>query len=251
MQNSAVPPTHGVQTALGLSEESLRRLERLYALGALTAQIVHDLNNPLNSIAMNAELGTVLVRQSAQADIDGEKLARLFQTIVGGVGRSGQIVQDVLAFARAQRFTAEGMIDAVTLITQACDWMRILLHRKNVELDLRLQEMPALVPIHGPALQQAVIQLLQNCIDAEAKKIQISAESQHKQILLRIVDDGDGIDDSYVGQIFEPFFTTRGAQEKLGLGLSLVQHIVADHQGRVEVNSSVTDGTCFTLYLPL
>lgn len=222
-------------------EEQLRRADRLSALGALSAGMAHEIRNPLGSIRGTAEI--------LKEGIDPSDRRHEFAGIlVKEVERLNRVVENFLRFARPApaergRFSVAELIEGIVQLTSR------QAQKYAVVIDLDLQPVPA---IDGDAgqLRQAFLNLVLNAIQAmpEGGHLQISLFTKENEVVALFQDDGPGIPRENLQKIFDPFFTTR--TEGIGLGLAITQRIIEDNAGRMEVESRVGEGTCFSVYLP-
>jgi signal transduction histidine kinase len=233
--------------ALAEAEARMRQAERLASLGTLAAGIAHEVNNPLNAILMNAELGLV----SLQSERGRERLPSLLDTIIEEAQRGGSITRNVLQFSKADHFSPKGLADLNNLIARARDHVAPVLHEHNVTLDLSLEPTLPRLELNQIAMEQALVNLISNAAQSGASRVRVMTERDARHVCVTISDDGRGIPQGEIERIFDPFYTTRRSQGGSGLGLSLVHRIVADHDGTVEAHSGVGEGTQFILRLPL
>jgi signal transduction histidine kinase len=231
-------------------QERERRLilsERLATVGRMAAHIAHEVRNPLASIGLNAEL---LGDEIAER---GEEARRLVTSIIGEVDRLTEITETYLRFTRLPRPNLEReSIGAI--VASVVDLSRGELAQAGVEVAVDVAPGLPDVAADEAQLRQALINLLRNAREAIAtaavRRIDISVrEAGPGRIAIAICDSGPGIDAANLGKVFEPFFTTK--KRGTGLGLALVQQIVVDHGGRIEVASAPGAGTTFTITLPV
>ncbi|MBA2491043.1 MAG: PAS domain-containing protein [Gammaproteobacteria bacterium] len=233
--------------ALAEAEDRVRQAERLASLGTLAAGIAHEVNNPLNSILMNAELGIV----SLQNERAREKLPRLLDTIIKEARRGGAITRNVLQFAKADQFTPKRLADLNNLILRARDYVAPVLHDSTVELEFALEPALPRIELNQIALEQAMVNLINNAVQSGGSKVKIETAREKDYARVTVTDDGRGIPEAELQHIFDQFYTTRRSQGGSGLGLSLVHRIIADHDGTVEARRRKGRGTQFILRLPL
>jgi polar amino acid transport system substrate-binding protein len=141
-------------------------------------------------------------------------------------------------------------------IIQGC--LRLVANQigRRAKVKLQLDENLPKVKGNFQRLEQVVVNILINASQAIEKKmgsivIATSYREKEKENLLRISDDGKGIDAKTVKQIFDPFFTTKRNQGGTGLGLSIAYGIIKEHKGRIEVESKPGAGTTFSIYIPV
>ncbi len=222
-------------------EEQLRRADRLSALGELSAGMAHEIRNPLGSIRGTAEI--------LKEGIDPSDRRHEFAGIlVKEVERLNRVVEDFLRFARPApaergRFSAAELIEGVVQLTSR----QAQKHAVSIDCDL-----PPVPAIDGDAgqIRQAFLNLVLNAIQAMPRggRLQVSLRSQKDEVVAVFHDNGPGISAENLQKIFNPFFTTRS--EGIGLGLAITHRIIDGNGGRIEVESRVGEGTCFTVYLP-
>jgi signal transduction histidine kinase len=229
-------------------EQRLIRSERLATVGRMAAQIAHEVRNPLSSIGLNAELlGDEL---SAEAD----EARRMVASIIGEVDRLTEITETYLRFTRLPRPKLEGE-DLGALVASVVAMGRGEIAQEGITLDVDIApDLPEL-PADEAQLRQALINLVRNAREALAsapsKRIGISVVNDRLsgRLLVKVSDSGAGIDRRDLGKIFDPFFSTKA--QGTGLGLALVQQIVVDHGGQIDVDSVPGRGTTFTLAFPI
>lgn len=232
--------------ALAAQDDSVRQAERLFSIGALTGGIIHELNNPLNAILINAELGLLFLEK----EIDRDKLAKILRIIVQEVKHAGNLTRSVLDFSKMSHYAPREYTGLNKVVSRARNLASSILSRLNVKVDLQLDETLPDLYLNQPAIEQALANLIVNAAEAGATRIHLVTAQAEGYATVSVLDNGSGIPTEYMEFIFEPFFTTRQAQHKLGLGLSLVRRIVADHHGEVKVQSSPGE-TRFVVRLPL
>jgi two-component system NtrC family sensor kinase len=229
-------------------EHRLIRSERLATVGRMAAQIAHEVRNPLSSIGLNAELlGDELATEADEA-------RRMVASIIGEVDRLTEITETYLRFTRLPRPNLEGE-DLGGLVASVVAMGRGEIVQEGITLDVDIApDLPEL-PADEAQLRQALINLVRNAREALAsaptKRLGISV-AHHRpsgRLLVRVSDSGAGIDQRDLGKIFDPFFSTKA--QGTGLGLALVQQIVVDHGGQIDVESEPGRGTTFTLAFPI
>ena len=228
-------------------EDHLRQMDRLAMMGQMAAGIVHEIKNPLASISGSIQM----IREELKEDGPGDRLINL---VSREVEKLDTLLYDFITFARPSQPSEKGVaLDEVIPGT-------IELIQKNkgvagtIQWELNLE--PNLVLKMPPnELSQILWNLLTNALQAvpEGGHIRLSGrrlrEGRFRDgVEIRIGDDGPGIPEAHWKQIFEPFFTTK--EKGLGLGLSIVQKLVSQHQGIIKVNNPAEGGTEFILIFP-
>jgi two-component system NtrC family sensor kinase len=229
--------------AMAASQDKLRRAERLAAIGTLAAGIAHEINNPLGAILLSAQFA-LEVRENP------ESMAESLEQIIDYAQRSKNIIQNVLTFARTENETK-----SPEQITRVFEHVRKLNARetKDASCHMILQEANHLpdVVINRTGIEQVFINLVQNAMQAGAREVQLAAKKDGDRLICAVTDDGRGMSRAEMRRIFDPFYTSRQTEGGTGLGLSIVHGIMQSHGGTIEVDSTVGQGTTFTLTLPL
>jgi signal transduction histidine kinase len=232
-----------------LHGNQIQRAERLFSLGNLVSGVCHELNNTLNALSMNAELGLLLL--SKDQDKDQDKLKSIFRTMVEEVKRSGTLTRGILDFSKKGNYAPTQNGDLNDALARAKKLTDSLLRRSKSQLELQQDNDLPELPLSLVAVAQAVANIIHNAVEAGASHVRIGTEYDKTNILLTVTDNGSGISTQVLPHIFEPFFTTRATQGNLGLGLSLTQRIIRDHDGQIDVHSLPDTGTRFVVKLPL
>lgn len=255
------PDTYDVTHVITVGEDvtvrveaihAVGRAEKLAAVGRLAAGVVHEINNPLATIAACAEALEHRIEEGAFDNVDGvEDLNEYLGLIKSEAFRCKSITTGLLDFSRV-RTGERNPIDIGDILKSSAN---LLTHQKrgeNIEIELDISESLPQVKADGGQLQQAIIALATNAIDAmpEGGKLTLSAASNGKRIAIEIKDTGVGIPTENMAKIFEPFFTTKEVGKGTGLGLAVCYGIITDHGGRLSVRSNVGKGTTFTIFLP-
>ena len=221
-------------------ETELRRQDRLAALGKAVAGVAHEIRNPLNSIKLTLEL---LDRRLRKGTVHRDEVAGA----VSEVDRLDEIVARLLAFGRPA-LADRRVQDLAPLVKQAVSLVHEPSRQKEIEIEITGKD--AAADIDGPQIQQVLINLLLNAIEASppGATIQISIEASNGTLTLAVTDHGPGIPLDARPHVFDVYFTTK--PEGVGLGLSVSREIVANHGGRLEFDTS-DSGTSFRMHLPL
>lgn len=226
-----------------LHRREMARAGQLATVGELASGVAHEIKNPLVGISN----GMDLVRRRIG---DDPALSPIMEEMDRQLERIGDAVRDLLAFARpAQPSLAPTDPDhvarrAVRLVAPAAESRGV-----RIATDLQGEGDPA--SLDEELVRQALVNLLMNAVHAteEGGSVVLSTRSDGTWVRIAVRDEGRGIKPGDRGQIFKPFFTTR--HSGTGLGLSITKEIVERHGGRIEVSTTVGEGSMFTLVLPL
>ena len=236
----------------------LVQAEKMAALGRLAAGVAHDFNNLLTVINGNSDLAL----QQLQS---GDPQFAPFSEILSAGERAADLVRQLLAFTRKQVLRPELLSVNATVTTLEQMLRRVIGDNINIVISLD-PDIPAVL-VDRPQFEQVVMNLAVNARDAMpyggTLKMQtgqrylgeVCATCQAgtrpgRYVEFTVRDTGTGIDRDTLAQIFEPFFSTKGVGKGTGLGLSMVQGIVIQSGGHIEVESEVGKGSLFRLYLP-
>lgn len=231
------------------AESHLRRAERLASLGTLLSGVAHELNNPLAAIKSFAQL---LLLDERPAD-DQEAL----EVIEREAARAAKIVSDLRLVARQARRGGEARepVQLNDVVRHVLEMRGYTLQTHNVEVrDDLAPDLPPVLADRGE-LEQAVLHLVLNAEHSLAehpgeRRLTVRTRAGPSGVSLRVVDSGPGIPEEHLDRIFDPFWTTREPGKGTGLGLSMVHGIVAEHGGRIRVESEPGKGASFTIDLP-
>jgi signal transduction histidine kinase len=245
------------QRLLGKLEEA----ERFAALGRLAASVGHEINNPLAYVSMNVDLAVVeldrFVAKETYRASQSEELATLsvlFRECRVGLDRIRDVVKDLQRLSRRsdvkrETFSLNDLLDE-----------SLAMARNQVEHRARVRKLYGeLHPIVGDrsALGQVLLNLILNAAQAlpegraDANTVTLKTYLEGDHVTVEVSDTGAGISPQVLPHIFAPFYTTKPIGEGTGLGLAVSCRIVADHGGRIDVDSEVGRGSVFRVVLPV
>lgn len=229
------------------------RADKLAAVGRLAAGVVHEINNPLATIAACAEALEQRVEEGAfEGSEAAEDLAEYLELIKSEAFRCKSITTGLLDFSRL-RTGERHPIDIAEILHSSANLISHQKRGENIDFVVEVEDSLPLVNADGGQIQQAVIALATNAIDAMpgGGVLTFKASSRAYRVAIEISDTGVGIPTEDLSKIFEPFFTTKEVGKGTGLGLAVCYGIITDHGGRVSVRSTVGKGTTFTIILPI
>ena len=233
-------------TELRSLEEQVQRAQRLAALGRLAGGLAHEIRNPLGIVRAAAQmLGSELRGDARLGEYTG-----VIQTEIDRVDR---LIEQLLAYARP-RPMSRGPVQIGSLIERAVSLTRAYGAQHGVQLDIDIAPDLPVVDGDGELLHQALVNLLINGIQATPRDgevhvlAMVDMSRNGPAVVLEVRDTGRGIAEADRSRIFDPFFSTR--DDGVGLGLSIVQQIVHEHNGVITVTSESGVGTVFTVRFP-
>ncbi|HEX6534913.1 MAG TPA: ATP-binding protein [Gemmatimonadaceae bacterium] len=236
------------------AQERAAQAQKLAALGQLSAGVMHEINNPLATIGACAESMALQLQEGSVPDPLREAFAEYCQIIDHEVHRSKRIVDGLLDFSRPKA-AERGAVDVREVVDQTLFLLKHHARFRGVRVDA--SSAPGTPPIvHGnrEQLVQVLMALLLNAADAMrgrgTVRVRTTDASGGREVVIAVEDEGEGIPASAIAKLFEPFYTTKSPGRGTGLGLSICYGIVADHGGRIEVESTVGVGSTFRVRLP-
>ncbi|HXG21716.1 MAG TPA: PAS domain S-box protein [Methylomirabilota bacterium] len=227
-------------------QEHLMDRERLAAIGATAAKLVHEIGNPLNGMAVATQL--LERRLNRQRETSDEKVLAGIQLLRGEIERLSRLLQEFRSLSRQQQFTLQPT-NLITLVQEFVAMESAQYTERGVSIQQHLpQELP-LVMADEDKLKQVLLNLGKNAIEAmpDGGTLTLRLHNTGKRITLEVADTGRGIPAGV--DIFEPFVTTK--PDGTGLGLPIVRQIVAAHNGTLSYTSEPGKGTTFLITLPL
>ena len=238
--------------------------ERIQALTLLAASVAHELGNPLNALSIHLQLIEREIRKlrpsSCLVNLDNDhqkieisdiysKLEKYVSVAKGEVGRLDYIVTQFLQAIRPARpnLKKNSLND---IIEETIELLRPELKNRGQSLKLNLNEALPLAFFDAGQIKQSLINLIKNSMQAMSTggELIIKTGEAEEGVWISLTDTGCGIPQEQIKQIFEPYYTTK--EKGSGLGLMIVQRIVRDHDGRLELTSHGSKGATFRIWLP-
>ncbi|MBF0400697.1 MAG: PAS domain-containing protein [Magnetococcales bacterium] len=253
------------------------RNARLASMGFLAAGVAHEINNPNNAIHFNASLlkrgwqdalPILRAHQQTAGDfalggVSFERAVEAIPRLIDGISHSADRISSIVASLKElTRNEAGSMAHFVNVADVVRAALLLLDHQIKKYTDFLTFQLDSsgapdgLLLVWGnfQQLEQVVINLVMNALFAlpdRSKSIQVRADMLDGEVRILVEDEGCGMDDQVQSYVFDPFFTTRSDKGGTGLGLSLVQEIVTNHGGRIQLHSKPKEGTRMTVLLPL
>ncbi|MBM3820758.1 MAG: PAS domain S-box protein [Acidimicrobiia bacterium] len=228
-------------------EEQLQISEKMASIGLLAAGVAHEVNTPLTGISSF----TQMLLEGADPQ---DPRTRLLEKIERQTFRAAKIVNGLLHLSRPPSAGAieVGPVDINTVINDVLALLEHQFSLHHVKVRRELNSDPVIVLGMEHKLQQVFLNLFLNAKDAMPKGgwLSISTRLEDGRMVAEVSDTGSGIPTEYLGRIYDPFFTTKTMGQGTGLGLSITYGIVREHDGSIECESAVGQGTRFVLIFP-
>ena len=230
---------------LQAAREALLQSEKLAAMGRLTSQIAHELNNPIYGIMNTLEL--------LKTEIPPEsKRRRILELSLSETERLSEMLRNMLSFSKPEE-EARKKINVNELLEGILLMMEKQMKEANVKVVTRLEpEIPEIMASTNQ-MRQVILNLFKNAKEAMPRggTLTVRTKKEDTKVLIRIQDTGTGIPEEIRNKVFEAFFTTKQKVKGVGLGLSVCYGIIKDHGGEIRVDSKEGKGTTFTIRLPI
>ncbi|MFH2067427.1 MAG: ATP-binding protein [Pseudomonadota bacterium] len=270
--------------ALKQAQALLMQSEKMASIGQLAAGVAHEINNPIGFVSSNTktmgeyaeDLKTVICRYRALCDVLGqdggrqaeriseiqalekkldidylmEDMTNLLSECREGLDRVKKIVMDLKDFSHpGEENKVACDINAGIESTVNVIWNEI---KYKAEVIKNYGDLPY-IDAYPQQLNQVFMNLLVNAAQAIPARgeIRITTRALDKEIEVEIADTGSGIPAENISKIFDPFFTTKEIGKGTGLGLNIAYQIIENHNGRIQVDSKIGEGTVFRIYLPI
>jgi len=225
--------------------QALRQADKLVTIGQLSASLAHEIGSPLQVVQGRA-------RALARKPGDAARTERNAEILVRETDRISRIVEQLLTVTR-RRPPRLAPLDLPNVAEEVLDLLEIEARRCSVELELVADAGLPRITADPDQLRQVVLNLVTNALAASPEGSAITVRcglGEPGRVLLTVEDQGAGMGPEILASAFAPFFTTRADRGGTGLGLSVVQTIVQEHGGKVEIRSAPGRGTTVTVSLP-
>jgi hypothetical protein len=226
-------------------EEQLQISEKMASIGLLAAGVAHEVNTPLTGISSF----TQMLLQGAEPD---DPRTKVLEKIERQTFRAAKIVNGLLNLARPAQ-TDSGAVDLNAVINDVLALLEHQFRTGRIQVRKELSTTPLLVQGIEYKLQQVFLNLFLNARDAMPRGgwLTVATKDHDAEAAIEIADTGSGIPPDHLSRIYDPFFTTKDIGKGTGLGLSITYGIVQEHGGTIACDSSLGQGTRFSLTLPL
>ncbi|MGQ9645941.1 MAG: PAS domain S-box protein [Thermodesulfobacteriota bacterium] len=226
-------------------QQALLESEKLAAMGRLTSQIAHELNNPIYGIMNTLEL--------LKTEIPPEsKRRRILELSLSETYRLAEMLRNMLSFSKPEEeqrrpVNLNELLEGILLIVDK------QMQEANIKVKTYLDEEIPVVMASTNQMRQVILNLVKNAKEAMPKggTLTIATRREDDHVSIHIRDTGVGIPEDSKSKIFEAFFTTKQKVKGVGLGLSVCYGIIKNHGGEIRVESEVGKGTTFTILLPI
>jgi len=230
------------------SSERLAQAEKMASLGTLAGGVAHHFNNILGGVATFVDF--------ALTSGDTVTMKRALQMTAEATVRASKITQSLISFAESEGAKSD-LADLTEVVLIFMHLVERPLAGRKIEIHADLHPVP-IIEVQTNRMHQVLANLLSNAEDAmpNGGKITIAIDRAGSDVVVTFADTGTGIKPEHLPLIFEPFFTTKGLlaggnEANPGLGLSIVHGIILDMRGTIEAQSTVGQGTTFTIRLPI
>ncbi len=251
-------------------QERLATRKRMQALSVLAGGVAHDLNNTLGPLV---GLPDILLGQLESLNLEPRRLQSLAADLTAirfAAQRTSQTVKNLLTLGREGR-TPKVNVDLNAVVARCLDSDSLrLLREANATVDVEIEQsgQPLIVAGAESQLERAISNLVRNAMEATSGRGKVVLRTREEHLgavresyeavppgdyaVLSVSDQGSGIEREDLARVFEPFFSKKKSKERsgTGLGLAIVHSVVKEHDGFVDVDSQIDQGTTFTLYLP-
>ncbi|HXH30443.1 MAG TPA: ATP-binding protein [Bacteriovoracaceae bacterium] len=238
------------------THHQILQADKLSTLGELTATISHEINNPLTIASGHSEI----LRDYLGSKDPFSKLGKLIsanQTVIESLERVDQIIKNMKDFLHQSEDKKE-YCAINSLIETAIEWVEPSARKAKISIRRNFHEQKAVALVNRVKLEQVIINLIKNSIDAVLElnrddgeiEVTVTKGRGNQQTVIDIIDNGPGLSDSIKKNLFKPFMSTKDAGHGTGLGLSICAKIVESHKGKLEFVETAT-GCHFRIRLPM
>jgi C4-dicarboxylate-specific signal transduction histidine kinase len=240
------------EDALRVTRTELARATQMTTMSEMAASIAHEINQPLGAMVANGNAG---LRWLASATPDLDEARAALTRIVNEGHRAGEVIGGIRAMFKKDS-QAEALQDVNELVREVLALLHEEIQSQQVSMRSELAEALPQVPANRVQLQQVIVNLIMNAVDAmstvvnRARILRVKTEiHEFNYLLITVEDSGMGIDPKNIDRIFDAFFTTKS--HGMGMGLSICRSIIERHGGRLSVSLGQPHGSIFHVFLPI
>lgn len=238
-----------------LLDADLMQTSKMAALGRLAAGIAHEINNPLAVIQEKAGwIQDLLEEEDVQKSENFKEFEAALEKIQQHVDRARNVTHRFLGFARRME-PVQHPVNLNKVVQETLTFLENEARHRNITIQLDLEEGLPDVVSDGAQIQQVLLNIVNNAIDAVERDgrvfIRSYFEKNLEQVIVEVQDTGPGVPEEILDKIFDPFFTTKKLGSGTGLGLSICHSIMTKLGGRIEVRNGTQGGAIFVMNLPL
>jgi PAS domain S-box-containing protein len=239
------------QRSLESSQREIERLTRANLLGELVSTLAHELNQPLTAILSNAQAAR---RFLATDTLEPGELVEILDDIVEDDKRASDVLQGLRAMLQKGNLKRE-LLGIDKVIEKSIRIIQSELDTKNTRVETDFEALPTQVHVSEVEMQQVFINLLLNATQSmqglpdEKRKILVSVSRNNEFAVIKLTDNGQGIDPINLARVFDPFFSLK--PDGFGMGLAISKRIIEAHHGKIDVENRQDGGALFTIRLPL
>ena len=229
---------------------TMAHMDRLAAMGRLTASLAHELNQPLGAILRNSEAAKLLLASGRPVN---DELKEIVEDIRKDDQRAAEIIRRMRTLLRKREVINEA-VDLNDVVRETVDFVVPAAIIKSVRLETDLKASPAIVTGDRVHLQQVLLNLVLNGLDAmidtpeTERRLHVATSTRNGEIAVAVRDKGGGIGPSAMAHIFEPFVTTK--IEGMGMGLSIAKSIIEAHRGKIHAENNPDKGATVRFTIP-
>ena len=235
-------------------EQIVTAREKLASLGQLAAGIAHEIRNPLSGININISTLDLLCRRAE--GMDPEEKGKIHEVVAQAKAASdkiGAVVKRIMEYSKPIPPRMD-RIDVVRVVRETLALSAASIRKHEVELRQELSPEPLFCRADATLLQQVILNLITNALQAmetvdREKFLRVGAEQEGRQAVIRVIDNGPGVNGDLLGKVFDPFYTTR--KDGHGIGLSFSHRVISEHHGRLSAGAAEGGGAVFRIELPL
>ena len=229
-------------------EATLLESERLNAVKLLAAGVAHEIGNPLNALNIHLQLLDREIAHVENVEQRGE-LSELLSVARNEVSRLDMIITQFLRAIRPSKPTL-AKTQLTEVLAETLSLMKSEIENRSIDVSIEQPESVPAVRVDRHQIKQAFFNVMRNGLQAmsDGGRLQICFVHDDHYLSIAFRDNGEGIRTEDLNRIFEPYHTTK--EQGTGLGLMIVQRIMQDHGGQIEIASKPDEGTCFTMVFP-